>query len=159
MPDVDALVRALRAADLRVEALAPFGDWTCLLQVDPVPGLSGTLMIREAGPDALEAAFTCSVTADTGTRTAEIERLLARADRVALPARLFLFRDELGFSVHGGCREADLEALALEFVLIGRRACAFVLAPLAAWLAGEISHDEASALLETATTETQKGDR
>ncbi len=158
MLDVDALIRALRACDLRVEAVPVFGDWACILQVDLADGLSGALMIRPAGAEALEAAFTCSVTADVGVHRAEAEELLSRVDHAALPARLFLFRDELGLAVHGACREADLEALALEFVLIARRICAHVLAPLVARLDGAATREETIALLEHLAVAASKGE-
>jgi hypothetical protein len=158
MLDVDALVHALRACDLRVEAVPVFGDWACILQVDLVEGLPGALMIRPAGADALEAAFTCSVTADVGTRRAEVEELLSSVDHAALPARLFLFRDELGLAVHGACREPDLEALALEFVLIARRICTHVLAPVVAYLDGSATRKETNALLELLAVPASKGE-
>ena len=158
MLDVDALTRALRACDLHVESVPTFGDWACVLQIDLVEGLPGTLMIRSAGEDAFEAAFTCSITVDVGDKRAEVEEMLATVDHAALPARLFLFRDELGLAIHGGCREPDIEALALEFVLVARRVCAHVQAPLAAWLEGEAAREETLALLALLAVDSRKGE-
>ena len=158
MLDIDALIRALRASDLPVEPVEPFGGWSRILQVGIADGLAGALMIRESGPDALEAVFTCSVTADVGDRRAEVEELLAGVDQAALPARLFLFRDEMGFAIHGGCREADLEALTLEYVLIARRICAHVLAPLAALIDGEASRAETIAFFDLLASDKLQGE-
>ena len=158
MLDIDALIGALRASDLPVEPVAPFGGWSSILQIGLVDGLAGALMIRESGPEALEAVFTCSVTADVGERRAEVEELMATVDRAALPARLFLFRDEMGFAIHGGCRVADLEALALEYVLNGRRICAYVLAPLAALIDGETSRAETIAAFGFLASDRNQGE-
>ncbi len=158
MLDVDALIRALRASDLEAEAVTPFGVWSRILQVGLAEDLFGALMIRESGPGALEAVFTCSITVAADDRRAEIEELLSTVDQAALPARLFLFRDELGFSIHGGCREADLEALALEYVLIGRRICAYVLAPLAAFVDGASSRAETLSFFELLASDRLQGE-
>lgn len=158
MPDIEALIRALRASDLPVEPVVPFGGWTRILQVGLAEGLFGALMIRESGAETLEAVFTCSVTASIGDRRAEVEELLAQVDHAALPARVFLFRDEIGFSIHGGCREADLEALALEYVLIGRRICAHVLAPLVALIDGEASREDTLSVFGLLASDQLQGD-
>jgi hypothetical protein len=158
MLEIEALTHALRDAGLPVEVVEPFGGWSRVLQVGLAEGLHGALMIRESGADALEAVFTCSVTADVGERRGEIEELLALVDQAALPARLFLFRDELGFSIHGGCREADLEALTLEYVLIARRICAHVLASLAGLLDGTASRDEVVSYLDLLASDQLQGE-
>ncbi len=141
------LADRIRDAGPAVEVVPGFGSWSYGLRIRIVEGLDCTVLVRDADEGFTEAVCTCSVTADVQARTYAVEDVMAGIDGLVVPARLFLYRDEIGFSIWGGCSDAvDLEALCLEYLLMSRRLCLSVLAPLVAFAEGRgTGEDVASA--------------